>query len=359
MPDVLLFGATGYTGRLVSQALAARGADFIVAGRDRAQLEALAAATGASGVAVAEVGDVPGLAQAAANARVLLSCVGPFGSLGTTAVKAAILAKVNYLDCAGEGAFIERLIDHYDSPARDAGVAIAPALGFDEVPADVAATLATDDFSKPELVLTYAVKAQASSGTLRSALDVLTSDANWIQDGSPASVRTGEQQRWSPLPAPLGPSRATSFPAAEGHLAPLHLDLAGLKLFIVADNLQRSVFRVGDPAVRIARALPGGRAALDRAMSRLRGGPSEPDRANASWMILAEAAAGPKRRNVAISGHDLYGLTAQLLATAALEMATLEYAICGVVAPVQALPIARWQEELLRSGASIDVFEPR
>jgi short subunit dehydrogenase-like uncharacterized protein len=358
MPDVLVFGATGYTGKLVSEALAERGADFIVAGRNPAKLEALAARTGASEVAVAEVGDVLSLARAAANARVLLSCVGPFSSLGYTAVEAALTAKVNYLDCTGEGAFIKTLVERYDSSARAAGIAVAPAMGFDEVPADVAAALATDGFEDANLVLTYAVSTQASAGTVRSAFEVLTSDARWIEEGDAIQIRTGQEQRWAPMPPPLGPLRGVSFPAAEGELAPLHLDLRGLQLFMAAGSLQRGVLKMGRSALGAASAIPGGRTLIGKALARLPEGPSEIDRLQGTWSILAEAAAGPKRRTVVLSGHDLYGLTAQLLATAALEMASLEYDVRGVVAPVQAIPLVKWEQELTRAEVSIDVFEP-
>ena len=189
MPDVLLFGATGYTGQLTARALAARGATFIVAGRDRSSLEQLATATGAAGVAVAEVGDVPALAQAAADTRVLLTCVGPFASLGRTATDAAVAAKVNYLDSTGEGVFIADMIERCDAPARAAGIAMAPAMGFDEVPADVAATLATQDLGGTDLVLTYAVSVTPSSGTIRSAVGIVTTPARArTQGGSSRTV---------------------------------------------------------------------------------------------------------------------------------------------------------------------------
>src|SRR5688500_16072339 len=121
MPEVLLFGATGYTGRLTAQALARRGADFAVAGRDRAKLERLAASTGNPDVRVAQVGDVDALADALADVKVLITCVGPFSELGSTAVEAALKAKVHYIDSTGEGPFIGELIESKAEQAREAG----------------------------------------------------------------------------------------------------------------------------------------------------------------------------------------------------------------------------------------------
>jgi short subunit dehydrogenase-like uncharacterized protein len=131
-----------------------------------------------------------------------------------------------------------------------------------------------------------------------------------------------------------------------------------LQLFIVADGLQRGVLKIGRSTLGAASVIPGGRTLIGKALARLPEGPSETDRLQGTWSILAEAAAGPKRRTVALSGHDLYGLTAQLLATSALEMASLEYDVRGVVAPVQAIPLVKWEQELTRAEVSIDVFEP-
>jgi sulfur carrier protein ThiS len=55
-------------------------------------------------------------------------------------------------------------------------------------------------------------------------------------------------------------------------------------------------------------------------------------------------------------GRDLYGLTAELLATGAIAMADPGYEPTGVLAPVEAVPVERWRQELVRNGVSIEVF---
>src|SRR3954463_3669649 len=103
MPRVVLFGATGYTGRLTAAEMARRGLDFAIAGRNKSKLEALAETTGNPPIHVADVDDVDALVAALEGARVLITCVGPFTELGETAVEAALRAKVNYADSTGEG----------------------------------------------------------------------------------------------------------------------------------------------------------------------------------------------------------------------------------------------------------------
>ena len=212
MPDILVFGATGYTGKLVAHALAERGASFVIAGRDQAKLEALAASTGDPEVRVASVGDVDGLVAALEDCRVLLTCVGPFSELGWTAVDAALRARVNYLDSTGESSFVGRLISECDARARSAGIAMAPALGFDEVPADVAATLAAEGLDRPGVVLTYALPSSGSNGTIKSALVNLVGSGPWIRGGRQVTISAGQHSRWSPMPPPLGPKPGDLLP---------------------------------------------------------------------------------------------------------------------------------------------------
>jgi short subunit dehydrogenase-like uncharacterized protein len=359
MPDILMFGATGYTGKLVAHALAERGASFAIAGRDRAKLEALAAATGDPDIRIASVGDVEGLAGALEDCRVLLTCVGPFSELGWTAVEAALQARVNYLDSAGEAPFVGRLIAEYDERARNAGIAMAPALGFDEVPGDVAATLASDGFERPEVVLTYAMPSSASNGTIKSALGILVGSGPWIREGRQVTITTGQQSRWAPMPPPLGPKPAISFPLANGHLIPLHLDLSELELYLTIGTAQKVGARFALPVLKVVHSLEGPRKLIERAVERVQrsGGPSEQQR-QSWWTILAEARSGGEWRNVAITGRDLYGLTAQLLAAGAMRMSQPDYGPTGVLAPVQAMGVDLLEKELLANDIDITTYGP-
>ena len=356
MPDVLLFGATGYTGRLTAHALAARGADFAVAGRNVAKLKALAEATGGPEVRIASVGDVSGLARALSDVKVLITCVGPFVELGWTAVEAVLEARIHYVDSTGEGLFIGAMVDRFDAVARRRGVALAPAMAFDEIPADVAATLAAKDLAEPEVVLTYALPSQASLGTVRSALGIVASRGPWLEDGETMMVGAGERRRWAPMPPPLGPKPSVSFPFAIGHLAPRHIRMRSLKLFSTTSPLQRVALKAGAPLMR-AMGAPGSRAI--EALAKLGGseqGPDEEQRARSKWTILAEARSGKVWRNVALTGADPYGLSADLLASCALEMAKSGCERSGVVAPVEAVGLDFLQKQLMDHGTEITTY---
>ena len=355
MADIVLFGATGYTGRLTAQALFRRGARFAVAGRNAHKLEQLASETGNPEIIEASVGDVQGLARALEGAKVLVTCVGPFSRLGDTAADAALNAGVDYIDSTGEGTFIDRLIKTRGRRAKKQQIAMVPALGFDEVPADVAATLATEGLEKADLTLTYALPTTPSAGTAKSVIDIASAPATWIVDGRRIEVRIGEHTRWAPMPPPLGPRFSVSYPLAEGHLAPLHLDLNSLRLYGTASRVRALTFKAL-PAFNAALSLRPVRRVADAAIERFIPEPEGPRR-DARWTILAEARSSRRRRNVVLTGSDVYGLTAELLSAGALHLARNGSEDVGVLAPVQAIGLDNLQKQLIEHGVTIDTFE--
>ncbi|MGH2755412.1 MAG: saccharopine dehydrogenase family protein [Actinomycetota bacterium] len=357
MPDILLNGATGYTGRLAAAALQRRNADFAIAGRDAVKLKSLASATGSPEIRVVPSGDVEALTDALSDVRVLITCVGPFAELGHTAIEAAVRAGVHYVDSTGEGSFIRRLVEDYDRRAREAGIAVAPALGFDEVPGDVAVTLAAGDLDEPAIDVTYALPRTASSGTLRSALGIVASTGPWLEDGALREIAAGEEMRWSPLPPPLGPRPARSFPLALGHLAPRHIDARTFRTYVTVGPLEGAALRYARPLLKRVIESPL-KDVIDKGVKRLPEGPTEEQR-KARWTILAEARGRSGAwRNVTLVGSDFYGLTAETLSAAAMRMSATGYEPTGVLAPVEALGLEAAQEELERWGVAIEAYAP-
>jgi short subunit dehydrogenase-like uncharacterized protein len=356
MPGVVLFGATGYTGRLTAHALARRDLDFKIVGRNRAKLERLSSATGGPEIAIAEVGDVDALSRALEGARVLVSCVGPFVELGDTAVEAALRAGCHYIDSSGEQDFIARLIDRHGDRARAEGIALAPALGFDEVPADVAISLACEGLESPHSVLTYAVPSAGSAGTVRSALGILTSHGSRVDEGRSVPVRAGESTRWAPMPPPLGVRLSTAFPFAIGRLAPLHIDFASLQTFVTTGRPQYLALRAARPLLTAASGMPWGRRLGDIALSRLPEGPGEAARRK-PWTVLAEARSGQRWKNVVVMGRDLYGASAEFLAAGTEAFLEEHFEATGVVSPVQSVGLDRLQKEMIELSVTIETYE--
>lgn len=359
MSRVVLFGATGYTGRLTAHALARRSADLTIVGRSRDKLERLAAETGEPEIRIANVGDVGALRDALEGAGVLITCVGPFAELGHTAVQAAVEAGCHYIDSTGEGTFIDMLIERYDGAARDKGITIAPAMGFDEVPGDVAATLAAEGMSEAQLDLTYALPTSGSQGTIHSTLGIITSDGPWLVDGRTERIHAADRRRWAPMPPPLGPRAAVSFPLAIGRLAPLHLDLRDFGTYVTVGTGQRAAMKIGLPLLRVALDSGIGKKVIDNLFGSKGEGPDAEARERSRWTILAEARAGRAWRNVVLKGSDPYGLTAEFLSAGAIHMAEPGYEGAGVASPVGAVGLELLEKELAAGGVSVDVFQDR
>jgi short subunit dehydrogenase-like uncharacterized protein len=102
-PEIVVYGATGYTGRLICHELVRKNVAFAIAGRDHAKLTALAASLKPSPeVIVAALDDAAALQAMAARGKAVLACAGPFAKLGRPVLAAAIAAGRHYLDITGE-----------------------------------------------------------------------------------------------------------------------------------------------------------------------------------------------------------------------------------------------------------------
>lgn len=143
--DVVVWGATGFAGRLVAEHLASRqGLRWAMAGRNRAKLEVTrdeiaARFPGAAEVPllVGDADDPTSLEAIASQARVVASTVGPFAKLGEPIVAACLKSRTDYCDSTGEPHFVRRIIDAHHEAARAANVRIVPTCGFDSIPSDL------------------------------------------------------------------------------------------------------------------------------------------------------------------------------------------------------------------------------
>jgi short subunit dehydrogenase-like uncharacterized protein len=178
---IVLFGATGYTGRRVAQAMVRRGLRPMLAGRDAGKLSALASRLGNLDVARADVTDTASVRALIGGGEVLVSSVGPFSRLGEPALRAAIEAGAIYLDSSGEPPFIRRVFEEFGPAAQRTGASLITAFGHDYVPGNLAGALALQDsparVHRIEVVYLISGVGRAqviSRGTFRSAVGLLT-----------------------------------------------------------------------------------------------------------------------------------------------------------------------------------------
>jgi short subunit dehydrogenase-like uncharacterized protein len=148
--DVVVFGATGVTGRQVAAYLAERtagdGARWAAAGRNPDKLERVLGEAGVTAPAtiVAELDDPASLAEMASRARVVLNLCGPYTLHGRPVIEACVANGAHYVDLTGEIPFVRQMIDAFDARAVEAGVKVVQVCGFEALPPDLAVALAAE-----------------------------------------------------------------------------------------------------------------------------------------------------------------------------------------------------------------------
>ena len=144
--DIVVYGATGYTGRLVAEYLAnhykarSDAPKWAMAGRSDDKLREVRDEIGAAAVTpliVADADDPASLAAMAARTRVVLTTVGPYQLYGEPLVAACAKAGTDYADLCGEPAWMREMIDNYDAAAKASGARICFSSGFDSIPFDL------------------------------------------------------------------------------------------------------------------------------------------------------------------------------------------------------------------------------
>jgi short subunit dehydrogenase-like uncharacterized protein len=139
--DVVVFGATGYTGALTAEYLAANAPDgtrWALAGRNRGKLEALRERLGADVPLLhADVTDAGSVRAVAEATKVVITTVGPYINYGEPRVAACADAGTAYVDLTGEPEFVDRMYLRYHARAAETGARIVHACGFDSIPHDL------------------------------------------------------------------------------------------------------------------------------------------------------------------------------------------------------------------------------
>jgi short subunit dehydrogenase-like uncharacterized protein len=189
--DVVLFGATGFTGKLVAEYLASaaqqNGLRWAIAGRSRDKLEAvrrdLAARDEGLGdlpIRIADSHDEAALDALAPQTRVICTTVGPYAKYGRELTRACARHGTSYCDLTGEPNFVRSVIDECHEVARKTKARIVNSAGYDSIPSDLGAHLAWDHARRVHgeglawaKVFTGRTKGAASGGTVASMLAIM------------------------------------------------------------------------------------------------------------------------------------------------------------------------------------------
>lgn len=178
----MIYGANGYTGRLIAAEAARRGLKPILGGRNRDALDELAAPLKLTR-RVFELNDAHEIDRNLEGVRILLNCAGPFSRTCEPLLAACLRQRVHYLDITGEidvFAHCHRL----HKQARHAGIVIAPGTGFDVVPTDcLAAMLKQRLADATHLILAFEAGGGPSPGTARTSVEGLARGGRARIDG--------------------------------------------------------------------------------------------------------------------------------------------------------------------------------
>jgi short subunit dehydrogenase-like uncharacterized protein len=141
--DIVIYGASGFAGRLTAEYLAKAGTEARVAlaGRSAEKLHATRQTLGTNAenwpLIVADLSDQAALTAMAARTRVVVSTVGPYNRFGLPVVAACAAAGTDYADLTGEVPFVRKSIDLYHTQAAENGARIVHSCGFDSIPSDL------------------------------------------------------------------------------------------------------------------------------------------------------------------------------------------------------------------------------
>jgi short subunit dehydrogenase-like uncharacterized protein len=348
---VAVYGATGFTGKLVARELARRNAEFVISGRNPQKLERLSAELGGVPFTAASVDDPAALRSLLEPCAVVIACAGPFTLHGEGVLAAAAETGTHYLDTTGEQTFMQVVFDRYATRASQTGAALVTAMGFDYVPGDLIAHLTADGMGPlEEIVLAYWTRGfEATRGTAHSGLEVLRG-GDLEYSGGRLVPASGKVDRGSfSFPAPVGEQRMVRYPGGEPITVPRHVDTRNVRMLLSASTLAprrlTPLLPLAMPPLGLALRTPL-RRAFGAVIDRLPEGPSEESRRASRFMIVCEARSNGRRRRGTVTGPDPYGLTAVTTAHGALLAAEPSFDRSGALAPAQAFEATSFLDAL-------------
>lgn len=361
---IVLFGATGYTGRLTAQALLAGGAEPLLAGRSGDSLGALTADLGGDlETAVADVADPASVRALLEPGDVMVSTVGPFNRWGAPAIEAAIDAGCPYIDSTGEPAFIRRVFDQWGPRAAAAGAPLLTALGYDWVPGNLAGALALaeagDAARKVEIgyFITGSGMGGMSGGTMASTAGAMLEPGFAFRGGRVVSetaarrVRSFEVHGRRKQAVSIGSSEHFTLPPLSPALTEVDVYLG----WFGAMSRPMQISSLGLGAITRVGPIKNALNALsERFVKGSTGGPSESERSSggSSVVAIASDANGEQLSEVRLDGLDGYSFTANFLAWSSIRALAGEITGAGAIGPAQAFGLEAFERGVAASGIS-------
>lgn len=225
----MVYGAYGYTGRLILEQAIAAGYKPVVAGRDPARTESVALEFGLPHRSF-ELSDTQALRRGLEGMRAVLHCAGPFSQTAAPMIAACLQVGTHYLDITGE-------IDVFayahanDGAARKHGVALVPGVGFDVVPTDCLAAMLREDLPDAnELLLAFDAEGGPSRGTALTGIEGLGKGGRIRRDGELIRVPLGYKRR--EINFPRGSRQCVTIPWGDVYTAFVSTGIQNIEVYM-------------------------------------------------------------------------------------------------------------------------------
>lgn len=330
---VTVFGAYGHTGRFVVKELRKRGFTPILSGRDAAKLNEVGNAHPGSEVRVATVDDPASLDRALSGAVAVINCAGPFIDTAGPFIDAALRASIHYLDVAAEQAAVLAVFERFASAARDAGVVVAPAMGFYGGLGDLLATAAMSEWdAADEICIAIALDSwKPTRGTRltgqRNPGQRFVFSNNRLERADPPPAC-----KWN-FPAPFGEQDVVGLSLSETITISRHLQTPEIRAYI---NLA-PITDIRDPNT------PPPTAA------------DESGRSSQIFVMEAIARRGRAERRAVVRGRDIYAITAPIVVGATHRVVNGLAKRTGVVAAGEAFAAKAFLTSLSSTHLSFEM----
>ena len=175
--QIILYGATGFTGRLCAEYLKNNYPEikWAIAGRDRQKLEALKNSLDLKcEIFLASGEDKESIDKFVSKTKVVLSTAGPFARYSNLVVKSCVENRTHYTDITGENHWVKDLIDEYHEKASEEGTRIIPSCGYDSIPSDMGVFYSVQQMGKPvkKITVYHSGQGGVSGGTTETMFTI-------------------------------------------------------------------------------------------------------------------------------------------------------------------------------------------
>jgi hypothetical protein len=309
---VAVFGAAGHTGRFVVAELLRRGIVPIAIARDPAALKAANFPEHKILCRQASVDDLELLGQALDGAQAVINCAGPFLETADAVADAALRAGIHYLDVTAEQPSTRAMLDKYDVAAREAGIAVIPAMGFYGGFADLLVAAALEDWKHADTIdimigldSWHPTSGTRMTGKRNTERRMVVAEGQLTPLSSPHPTKDWE------FGDPLGRQTVVEVPFSEIILIARHVKTAELHTYlssIALDDIRDST----TPAPKAA---------------------DETGRSSQRFIVDVVAKRDGKVRRISAQGRDIYAFSATLVCEAVERLLEGKFLSAGAQPP--------------------------